>query len=213
MERSFALIENYIYLYHTDTFIILPVFPESVSDTNNAGFSPTTPIARSAPIYSYTGSGPREVRFDMKLHRDMMTQVNYTASNVTVEIGDDYVDTLVKQIQACALPNYQSAAKMVDPPMVAIKIGRDVFIKGVVIGGPSITYSGALVVNSYVENGVIKADWDSPPRYSEISISLTIAEIDPYGAEDVMQMGSFRGVSSTLENRLYGRSVIDQSVR
>lgn len=199
MERSFALIENYIYLYHTDTFIILPVFPESISDVDQATFSSTTPISRSAPIYSYSNSGPRTVSFTLRLHRDLMQQVNYGVSNVRVDIGDDYIDTLVKQIQACALPNYNAVAKMVDPPMVGLRIGDDVFIKGVVVGGPQITMSGALIRDPNKPDGL--------PRYSIIDISLTIYEVDPYGAETVMQMGSFRGLTPYLEDKLYGRSV------
>ena len=200
MEKSFSLIENYIYMYHTETFIILPIYPEAVNDSNQANFVTNTPIARSAPIYSYMNSGPRSVGFTLNLHRDLMTQVNTGVSNVNVELGDDYVDTLIKQIQACALPNYQAASKMVDPPMVALRIGDDVFIKGVVVGGPQITYSGALIKSQANPNG--------RPRYSQISISINIYEVDPYGAETVMQMGSFRGLSSTLEDRLYGRAVV-----
>lgn len=200
MEKSFALIENYIYMYHTDTFIILPIYPESITDSNQANFAQNTPIARSAPIYSYMNSGPRSVGFNLNLHRDLMSQVNYGVSNVDVEIGDDYVDTLVKQIQACALPNYDSAAKMVDPPMVAIRIGDDIFIKGVILGGPQIVYSGALITDVNNPKG--------NPRYSQVSISINVAEIDPYGADTVMQMGSFRGLTSRLEDRLYGRAVV-----
>lgn len=200
MEKSFALIENYIYMYHTDTFIILPIYPESITDSNQANFAQNTPIARSAPIYSYMNSGPRSVGFNLNLHRDLMSQVNYGVSNVDVEIGDDYVDTLIKQIQACALPNYDSAAKMVDPPMVAIRIGDDIFIKGVILGGPQIVYSGALITDVNNPNG--------NPRYSQVSISINVAEIDPYGADTVMQMGSFRGLTSRLEDRLYGRAVV-----
>lgn len=199
MERSFALIENYIYLYHTDTFIILPVFPDSISDVDQATFSSTTPISRSAPIYSYSNSGPRTVSFTLKLHRDLMQQVNYGVSNVKVDIGDDYVDTLVKQIQACALPNYNAVAKMVDPPMVGLRIGDDVFIKGVVVGGPQITMSGALIKDANKPNGL--------PRYSIIDIALTIYEVDPYSAETVMQMGSFRGLTPYIEDKLYGRTI------
>ena len=200
MEKSFALIENYIYMYHTETFIILPIYPESVTDSNQANFAQNSPIARSAPIYSYMNSGPRSVGFNINLHRDLMSQVNYGVSNVDVEMGDDYVDTLVKQIQACALPNYDSAAKMVDPPMVAIRIGDDVFIKGVILGGPQIVYSGALITDVNNPNG--------NPRYSQVSISINVAEIDPYSADTVMQMGSFRGLTSRLEDRLYGRAVV-----
>ena len=118
-ERHFRLIENYIYLYHTKKFILIPTFPESISDSMSASFSPTTPLARTAPIQSYTGSGPRTVQVKLNLHRDMMTQINYGASNalkVTYDslgrstvgdnFADDYVDVLIKEIQAIVYPNY-----------------------------------------------------------------------------------------------------------
>ena len=54
-------IENYIYFYHTGELIILPIYPDNVSDTSTAQFSPTSPLSRSAPIYSYSSSGPRTV--------------------------------------------------------------------------------------------------------------------------------------------------------
>lgn len=199
MKPSFALIENYIYMYHTDTFIILPVYPESITDMNQANFSTSTPLSRSAPIFSFSNAGPRQVSFNFNLHRDLMQQVNYGVSNAIVDVDDDYIDTLVKQIQACALPNYSAVSKMVDPPMIALRLGDDIFIKGVVIGGPSITYGGALIKNLKKPNG--------NPRYSQIGITLTIYEVDPYGAETVMQMGSFRGLTTSLEDRLYGRTV------
>lgn len=194
---TFSLIENYIYMHHTDTFIILPVFPESIVDSNQANFSSSSPLARSAPIYSFSGSGPRTVNFTLNLHRDMMNQINYRTSNVNVDIDDDYVDTLVKQLQACALPNYRDASKMVDPPMVSLKIGSDIFIKGIVLGSIQTTLSGPLITDVKNRNG--------NPRYSQISIGLTIAEVDPYGAETVMQMGGFRGLTSRLESELYDR--------
>lgn len=203
--RGFALIENYIYLYHTNTFMVLPVYPDQIQDQNQATFNSTTPIARSAPIYSYSGSGPRSVGFSFTLHRDLMSQVNYGVSNVKVEIDDDYVDTLIKQIQSMALPNYNAVGKMVDPPMVAVRIGDDIFIKGVVVGGPIVNYSGALITNPKNPSGL--------PRYSIVSISFSVYEIDPYSAETVAQMGSFRGLTSTLEDRLYGRSVMNNTVK
>ena len=86
------IIENYIYLYHTDQFIVLPSFPESLQDSLDATFLPTTPLLRSAPIYSYSNSGPRTIQVSLQLFRDMMTQLNYGVSNFKWEIGDDYVD-------------------------------------------------------------------------------------------------------------------------
>ena len=182
------LIDNYIYIYHIDQFVIIPVWPESIQDSLGSTFASQTPLSRSAPIFSYSNSGPRSMQISLKLHRDMMQMVNYNKSNLKVELGDDYIDTIIKCMQACALPNYRDASKMVDPPMVAIRFGNDIFIKGVINGGVTVTYSGPILDNN---------------KYALVDIGFTVYEIDPYDANSVLQYGSFRGLDKTLENRLY----------
>lgn len=181
---KFNMVNNYIYLYHVDQFIVIPTFPESITDTISVSFNKATPMSRSAPIYSYSDSGPRSLQINLDLHRDMMTQINYGVSNANVEIGDDYVDTLIKQIQAAALPAYGASQKMVDPPMVAVRFGNDVFIKGVVVGSVSITYSLPLIEGN---------------KYAHVGVSFTVEEVDPYDARSVMSSGSFRGLDSSLD--------------
>lgn len=192
--REYDLITNYIYLYHINKFILLPTYPESVTDSLSATYSSTTPISRSAPIYSYSYSGPRSIDVSLKLHRDMMQMINYNQSNINlneIELGDDYVDTLVKQIQAIALPRYQTSSKMVNPPMVALRFGDEIYIKGVVTGGISVTYSGPLI------------DVSGGTKYAEVALSFHIDEVDPYDADTILTKGSFRGLSRTLERRIY----------
>lgn len=188
---DFALIDNYIYLFHVDKFILLPTYPESVQDTMPAAYSQTTPLSRSAPIFSYSHSGPRTIDVSLNLHRDMMQQLNYGVSNINlneVDVGDDYVDVLVKQIQAVAVPSYDIGAKMVNPPLIALRFGNDIFIKGVVDGGLTVTYSGPIGTDN---------------KYKQIQLAFRISEVDPYDAQTVMQQGSFRGINKTLERRIY----------
>ena len=188
---DFALIDNYIYLFHVDKFILLPTYPESVQDTMPATYSQTTPLSRSAPIFSYSHSGPRTIDVSLNLHRDMMQQLNYGVSNINlneVDVGDDYVDVLVKQIQAVAVPSYDIGAKMVNPPLVALRFGNDIFIKGVVDGGLTVTYSGPIGTDN---------------KYKQIQLAFRISEVDPYDAQTVMQQGSFRGINKTLERKIY----------
>lgn len=187
----YKLIENYIYLYHIDKFLLLPTFPEQVQDRLAATFATSNPLSRSAPILSYSYSGPRTVQVSLKLHRDMMTQLNYNTSNINlleVPVGDDYVDTLVKQIQAVALPRYATSTKMVNPPMVALRFGNEIYIKGVVQGGISLTYSGPILDND---------------KYAVVDVSFEIVEVDPYDADTIQNSGSFRGLNRTLERRIY----------
>lgn len=182
-DRPFTLIENYIYLYHVDKFILLPSYPETIQDQLSASFTQTNALARSAPIFTYSNSGPRTVQVSLILHREMMSQINYTVSNLNlnnlseldedqlgIEVGDDYVDFLIKQIQAIALPKYSAGIKMVNPPLVALRFGNDIYIKGVVNGGVTVTYSGPILQND---------------KYAVAEISFSISEVDPYDADSI----------------------------
>ena len=189
--EKFQMIDNYIYLYHVNQFIIIPTFPDSMTDSLSVNFNKATPMSRSAPIYSYSDSGPRSLQINLDLHRDMMTEINYGVSNAKLEIGNDYVDTLISYIQAAALPNYGASQKMVDPPMVAVRFGNDVFIKGVVTDGVCVTYQLPILENN---------------KYAHVSISFTVEEVDPYDAKQVMQTGSFRGIDTTLERNIWKRA-------
>ena len=187
---QYQMIENYVYLYHVDKFIVIPTFPDTLNGTISVNFNKSTPMSRSAPIYSYSDSGPRSLQINLDLHRDMMRSINIGASNFKLEIGEDYVDVLIKEIQAAALPNYANAEKMVDPPMVAVRFGDEIFIKGVVTGAVSVTYALPIL-----DNG----------KYAHISVSSTVEEVDPYDAKTVMEAGSFRGLDTTLERNIFKR--------
>lgn len=177
VSRIYDAINNYIYLYHTDTLLVIPTYPENLNDQNSASFQTTTPLGRSAPIFSYSYSGPRTIAFDFELHRDMMYQANQGASNAILQAGDDYVDEFIKQIQAAALPVYAASEKMIDPPMVAVRMSNDVFIKGII-------------------NGTVGVDFKLPinreDRYTRVAISFTVTEVEPFDAYTVAQIGSFR---------------------
>ena len=188
--KPFTMIDNYIYLYHTDTLIALPTVPESITDSMTVNYSPTTPLSRSAPIYSYISSGPRSFTVTLNLHRDMMNEINVSASNLNIDelSRDDYVDIMIKQLQAAALPKYAAAEKMVNPPIIAVRFGNDIFCKGVITGAVTITYSGPILAND---------------KYAQISVDFQVSEIDPYDAESVMSVGGFRGINTDLERRVW----------
>lgn len=188
-EYTFSMIDNYIYLYHTKTLIALPLYPESLSDSTSVEFSATSPLSRSAPIYSYVKSGPRAVQITLPLHRDMMNAVNVKASTLNVPdlAKTDYVDIMINQLQSIALPRYAATEKMVDPPLIAVRFGQELFIKGVVIGDVSTQY----------ETPILTTD-----KYARVTVSFTINEVDPYDAIGVAKFGSFRGLSQDLERNI-----------
>lgn len=188
LNRIFTMLDNYIYLYHTDTFIVIPAYPENFMDSMSIEYNSETPLMRSAPIFSYSSSGPRTLDVEIPMHREMMKQINYGVSNAKVNIEDDYVDVLIKQIQAAALPVYSSTAKMVDPPLVAIRFGNDIFCKGIVSGEVRVTYNVPVLQDG---------------RYANVSLGFTVKEVDPYDALTVQKVGSFRGLDTSLERRLW----------
>lgn len=188
--KVFSMIDNYVYLYHTDTLIAIPTYPESIADTMSVQFNPTTPLSRSAPIYSYQNSGPRSFQVEFDLHRDMMNQINTSSSRLKIpNLSDpDYCDILINQLQAAAVPSYAASQKMVNPPIVAVRFGTDIFCKGVVSGSVSVTYSGPILRTN---------------KYAMVHISFTLNEIDPFDAQSIMVAGGYRGLSTTLERRIW----------
>lgn len=194
--KYFNMIDNYIYLYHTNTLIALPLFPESIQDSMVTTYTPTTPMSRSAPIYSYSHSGPRALTLELPLHRDMMNAINVDNSSLFSakldELSDeDYVDTMINQLQSAALPRYASAEKMINPPLVAVRFGNSIFCKGIVDNGVSTIHSGPILANN---------------KYALVTVSFTIHEVDPYDAETVAIEGGFRGIRTTLESKLFKKT-------
>lgn len=189
---KFDMPDNYIYFYHLDQFIMLPLYADSVSDTMSVSFEQSTPLSRSAPIFSYRSSGPRVVQVGFDLHRDLMKDLNYQKSNVNLPTGspgitDDYVDVLIRYIEAAALPVYQATNKMVNPPIVAMRLGPDIFIKGVVTGQVGKTYKFPILRNG---------------KYAVVNLNFAVSEVEPYDAWDAVKYGSYRGIDTTLERRM-----------
>ena len=179
-------VTNYIYLYHTDKFIIIPEYPETITDNMTLTFNQTQALSRSAPVFTYAYSGPRSVTFNLELHRDMVNDLNITAGNTNLKSNvisqtDDYVDTLIKELQSIALPRYNVNNRAVIPPRVAVRFGNELFISGVVTSTNSCVYNKPILSNG---------------KYAKVSIGFTVSEYDPYDATLVSQLGSFRGITS-----------------
>lgn len=187
VKDKYILPENYLYISHLDEdfqFWRLPSCPETINDTMSSTFGESSALGRSAPVYTYSKSGPRTVTVEIKLHRDMMDDVNLGVSNVPLRTGEDYIDSLVRALQSISVPKYNLSNKAVEPPIVAMRLSNEVFIKGIVNGSIGITYRLPLLSNG---------------RYASVTLSLTISEVDPYDATTVFQNGSFRGVVKTLK--------------
>ena len=175
----------YLYISHLDEgykYWTLPGYPNEVTDSMQSNFSPTTALGRSAPVYTFSNSGPRTITINLEFHRDMFEEM---PTNVVPNDDEDKSESFIHAIQAIAVPKYNLSNKAIEPPLVAIRLGREVFIKGIVSGGVSVTYGKPILVNE---------------KYALIKISFTVTEVDPYDATTVFKNGSFRGLTSTLRS-------------
>ena len=190
MSRSINHLElpnNYIYISHLGDdgeYLILPSYPDTINDSMPSTFQQTYALSRSAPVWTYSYSGPRTVQISLNLHRDMMDDVNTNVSNVKVEIGDDYVDTLIKKLQSISVPKYNLSNKAVEVPTVAVRLGNEIFIRGIVNGDVAVTYNKPILSND---------------KYAFVDVTFTVSETDPYDATAIAKNGSFRGLTRSMK--------------
>lgn len=187
---SRVLPDCYLYISHLDVpeeakYWQLPGYPDKVTDQMQSSFQENTALGRSAPVYTFSHSGPRSVQINISFHRDMFDEM---PTNVTLEEGEDKAESFIHALQAIAVPKYNLANKAVEPPLVAIRLGREVFIKGIVSGGVTVTYGKPILSNE---------------KYALVDISFTVSEVDPYDASTVYKNGSFRGLTATLRSGLH----------
>jgi hypothetical protein len=179
----------YIYISHLDDdykYWQLPCYPETVSDSMSPNYGSSNTLGRSAPIFTFSHSGPRTVNITLSFHRDMFEKEEYT-SNVKPAEYEDKAESFIHALQAVALPKYNLSNKAVEPPLVGLRLGSEVFIKGVITSGIGVTFSKPILTNE---------------KYANIEISFAISEVDPYDASTVFKNGSFRGLSQTLRKGL-----------
>ena len=184
-------VENYIYFHHLDLCIALPTYADSINDNQSVTFSQNNPMGRSAPLYSYSYSGPRSIMFDFRLHRDEMTAIAYNKSRYGNLPDYDIVEAFIKQMRAAALPVYAASAKMVNPPIVSVKCSSDIFITGIVSGNVNVSYDLPII------------QYNGEDKYAKVGVSFTLCEIDPYDAEEVITVGGYRGVPTSLSRNTY----------
>jgi hypothetical protein len=185
---SRILPDCYLYISHLDEgfkYWQLPGYPEQVTDSMNSTFPENTALGRSAPVYTFSHSGPRSVQISLRFHRDMFEEM---PSNVIPREGDDKAESFIHALQAIAVPKYNLSNKAIEPPLVAVRLGREVFIKGVVTSGISVTFGKPILVNE---------------KYATMEVSFTISEVDPYDSTTIYQNGSFRGLTATLRHGMH----------
>jgi hypothetical protein len=185
---SRILPDCYIYISHLDEGVQywqLPGYPDEVTDHMSSNFRENTALGRSAPIYTFSNSGPRSIQISLNFHRDMFEEM---PTNVVPKDGEDKAESFIHAIQAIAVPRYNLSNKAIEPPLVAVRLGREVFIKGVVTSGIDVTFGKPILVNE---------------KYATVRISFTVSEVDPYDSTTIFQNGSFRGLTATLRQGMH----------
>ena len=185
---SRILPDCYLYISHLDEefkYWQLPGYPDEVTDQMSSSFQENTALGRSAPVYTFSSAGPRSIQISLNFHRDMFEEM---PSNVVPRDGEDKAESFIHALQAIAVPKYNLSNKAIEPPLVAIRLGREVFIKGIVNSGISITYGKPILVNE---------------KYATMKVSFTVSEVDPYDATTIFKNGSFRGLTATLRKGMH----------
>lgn len=194
------LTNNYIYISHMDEgykYWRLPTDPDTIADSYPANYSSTPALGRSAPVFTYTSSGPRDVQITLNVHRDMMDDINMgnispfktitkdgkQEKDYFFKEGEDYIDSLIRALQSISVPKYTEANNIVEPPIVAVRFGNEIFVRGIVDSGVNVQYSKPILSND---------------KYAQIQLSFNIKEIDPYDAPTIFKNGSFRGLVATM---------------
>lgn len=179
----------YLYISHLDEayqYWMLPGYPEKVTDHMQSSFQENSALGRSAPVYTFSNSGPRSIQINLSFHRDMFEDINqfqYPKGSDKFADGEDMAEKFIHAIQAIAVPKYNLSNKAIEPPLIAIRLGKEVFIKGIVSGGISVTYGKPILSNE---------------KYAIVDISFTVSEVDPYDSSTIFKNGSFRGLTATL---------------
>lgn len=178
----------YLYISHLDDdykYWQLPGYPDEVTDDMRSTFQENSALGRSAPVYTFSSAGPRTIAIKLHFPRDVFDEM---PSNVKPRDDEDMTESFIHALQAIAVPKYNLSNKAIEPPLVAVRLGREVFIKGVVTSGISVSYGKPILVDE---------------KYSDINVSFTISEVDPYDATTIFKNGSFRGMTATFRQGMH----------
>ena len=154
-----------------------PCYPDSVSDSNQASYTPISILGRSEPFQYYTGSGPRTVSVKFALHSDMWDDI-------------DYIYKLVAFIEACCYPRYGSA---IAATKVIFHAAQNVHICGIMTG-VNTEYSGPVLDMEPGPDGTYNGSDMRVPKYAQVDISFNITEVtgNPPSFNDIVKQGGNR---------------------
>jgi hypothetical protein len=184
---------NVLYISHLDKkyqYWVLPSTPTTITDTMTSNFQETNALGRSAPVLTYSNSGPRRVHINLSFRIDDFAEKNAnkkydSRACCRPGVGEYEHDGFLHALQSVSLPKYDMSNKAIEPPLVALRLSNEVFIKGVITSDINVTYGLPIIYGN---------------RYASVEVDFTITEVDPYDAAAVFTNGSFRGVVKTLKD-------------
>ena len=141
-----------------------PCYPEQVSDSNQASYTPHSLLGSPEPIQVYQHSGPRTVQVSFNMHSDMV----YKLSGISGDI--DYIYKLTSAIEACCYPKYGESK--ISAIKVLLRIGENISIQGI-ISSVNTTYSGPILDTTGNET----RSRIQHPKYAMINLSFGVTEV------------------------------------
>lgn len=150
--------KSYIINLATNTWVPLPVLPESVSEAVSAQWTDTSIIGRSASYRSYQGTSNRTVNFNLKLHMDLLSDLSN--SNLDLTAITDY-------LKALTYPEYSKSE--LRPPVVILKLADVIKLRGT-CDSVNVTYELPLkTMMKYRHTGKL--------MYSQCTVSFQFTEV------------------------------------
>ena len=149
---------SYIINAATDTWIPLPIVPESLSKAVSAQWNDTTVIGRSAAYRSYTGTSNRTVNFTLKFHMDFLEQLSNEDIDLTM---------IVNYLESLCYPEYTKSA--LKPPVCIIKIADLIKMRGTV---DSVNINYQLPIKK-----LVKGNYKNKLMYSQCDVGIQFTEV------------------------------------
>lgn len=144
------------------TTLLMPCFPENITDGVTANYNDETPVGRSEPYLVYQSTGSRDIPFRFTMHREM------TENEADIE-------NIVKYIESAVYPNYSGGVAAVK---TSVEIGNQIYISGVMTT-QSTEWSGPID-----ENGKYKM--------VTVSFTVRESTGNPKSHSQIRSMGGFR---------------------
>lgn len=92
-----------------DDIFALPCYPESISESQDANWVTQSPLGRSSPLSTFTGTGYRAFGLSLKLHREMTND-------------EKYIDRILVEMRKAVYPKYTSTGML--PPITTFQFGE-----------------------------------------------------------------------------------------